>query len=459
MHTYGETSRPHRGRAAARSSWHIRVLVAVCSLLLPSLGVAQLPSLSSERALARLQPLVAGHASLDARRANVAASEARSRAAGGVSPVALDAEIEETPRGFDVSRAGSIRVGLSREFLPGGRAAARRRLASADLARARLQLEMTERALASRVDQQLARTAASLRIAGRLAAEDSLFGAAEEALRARFATGDARYVDVLRLRSERLRAQSERAGAVSEARASRRALLGLLTAGDATGHVTSIVDSVLQAEVDALDSPLAVVPAADSLVRLAGELRVAAIDVSRAEAAQAIAKSEQRPSVLASIGAQRFEAEDGDRTLGATLGASITLPFTVRRANEAARAAASHDVAAARAHERAVASEVRAEIAAALDRYEAAREQLNLFDAALLRTAREEREGALASYRAGDLSLLELLDFERALARVEVDRLRNRISAADALAELVAGVSGIEHLSEGPEIERPGSVR
>lgn len=304
------------------------------------------------------------------------------------------------------------------------------------------------------VDQQLARAAASLGIARRLAAEDSLLAAAEDALRARFATGDARYVDVLRLRSERLRAQGERAGAVSEARAGRRALLGLLTASDSSGDVTAIVDSVLHAEAAVLDSPVTSVPAVDTLIRLAGELRLATVDLTRAEAAQAISSNERRPAFLASIGAQRFDAEDGEKTLGATLGASITLPFTVRRSNEAARAAASHDIAAARAHQRAVEVEVRAEIAAALDRYEAAREQLALFDAALLRTAREEREGALASYRAGDLSLLELLDFERALARVEVDRLRNRIAAADALAELVAGVSGIEHLSEGPEIER-----
>lgn len=457
MHTDSEPSRPDRGRAVAHAFLRTRVAFAVCNLLLPSLGAAQLPSLSSQGALARLQPLVAAHPSLDARRAHAAAAEARTRAAGAGAPVALDAEVEEVPSGVDLSRAGSVRVGLSREFRPGGLADARRRLASADLERARVELELTVRALASRVDQQLARAAASLGIAGRLAAEDSLLGAAEEALRARFATGDARYVDVLRLRSERLRAQSERAGAVSEARAGRRALLGFLTAGDSTSAVAAIVDSVLRSEVAALDGSLAAVPAADTLVRLAGELRLATIDVTRAEAAQAIARSEQRPTVLASMGAQRFETDDGDRTLGATLGASITLPFTARRSNEAARAAASHDIAAARAHQRAIESEVRAEIASALDRYEAAREQLALFDAALLRTAREEREGALASYRAGDLSLLELLDFERALARVEVDRLRNRIAAADALAELVAGVSGIEHLSEGPEIERPGS--
>ena len=71
------------------------------------------------------------------------------------------------------------------------------------------------------------------------------------------------------------------------------------------------------------------------------------------------------------------------------------------------------------------------------DRYDAARTRIASFDAALLRGARDERESALGAYRSGELSLLELLDFERALARAEIERLRNRIDAADALADLL----------------------
>ena len=41
--------------------------------------------------------------------------------------------------------------------------------------------------------------------------------------------------------------------------------------------------------------------------------------------------------------------------------------------------------------------------------------------------------------RNGELSLLELLDFERALTRAETDRLRSRIAAVDALTDLLAG--------------------
>lgn len=106
MHTDSESSRPNRGRAVAHAFSRTRIAIAVCSFLLPSLGATQIPSLSSPRGLARLQPLVAGHPSLDARRANIAAAEARARAAGAGTPVALDAEIEEVPSGLEVTRAG-----------------------------------------------------------------------------------------------------------------------------------------------------------------------------------------------------------------------------------------------------------------------------------------------------------------------------------------------------------------
>ena len=143
----------------------------------------------------------------------------------------------------------------------------------------------------------------------------------------------------------------------------------------------------------------------------------------------------------AAIGAQRFQGADGDFTVGPVLGASVTLPFTARRGNAAAALAADRAVTVAAAERRAAGATLRATLLAARDRYEAARERLAVYDAALLRGAREERESALAAYRSGELSLIELLDFERALARAETERLRARIDASDALADLLAGAS------------------
>jgi cobalt-zinc-cadmium efflux system outer membrane protein len=454
---YDRTSRPWRAVELIRRARVSVVTVTLATASLSQSVAGQVPTLADSLTIARLRPIVSAHPAVIARRAELEAARARARLAGAGPISTLDAEIEEVPSGVDLGRAGSIRVGLSREFVAGRLTRARRRIASSEMERARLQLELAERAMLATVDRLVAHAVAGQGIARRLAAEDSLLGAAEEALRTRFATGDARYVDVLRLRSERLRAQSERAAAVAEARVDRRALLALLSAGDTSDAVPALVDSLLATEASGVSLPPA--PNADTLVRIAGELRLATLELSRSEASEALVRASQRPAITAGVGAQRFEAGDDDYEIGLTIGASMTLPFTARRANASARDAAAQETIAARARLNAADARVRAEIASALDRYEAAREQLALFDAALLRTAREEREGALASYRAGDFSLLELLDFERALTRVEVERLRNRMRAADALADLVAGISGIDQSHIESASERTESDR
>ncbi len=188
--------------------------------------------------------------------------------------------------------------------------------------------------------------------------------------------------------------------------------------------------------------PLPAAPPLDSLIALSAPVRLGDIAVTRAQSARRLARAEQRPVIAASIGVQRFGDESGGYTTGPTVGASVTLPFTARRRNQAALIAADREIAAAEAARQAAVVAVRANLTVARERYEAARERLSLFDAALLRGAREERESALAAYRTGELSLIELLDFERALARAEIERLRSRIVAADAFADLIAGAPG-----------------
>lgn len=403
---------------------------------------APLPSALSDAVRQRNPELLALRAALDA-------AEARARATGFAAPATLSAEVEEVPSGVNVLGAESMRLELSRALLTGGRRAARRDVADQDVQRARLELELAERRVLAQATQLLARAGGTAAIARRLAAEDSLLQSAEEAIRPRFAVGDARYVDVLRLRTERLRARSDLAAALSSARVERQRLASLLVgldsgaaapAGrDSAGEIDTLIDRLVALQaVDSLVGPLPVPPDLDSLVAASAAVRRADAAVARALASRGLALAEQRPLVEASLGAQRFVTEEGP-TLGATLGASVSLPFTARRANRRTSEAAGRAVAAARIARAATVAEVRAALGSALERYRAATERLALYDAALLRGAREERESALAAYRTGDLSLLELLDFERALTRAETDRLRSRIAVADALTELLAG--------------------
>lgn len=279
-------------------------------------------------------------------------------------------------------------------------------------------------------------------IARRLATEDSLLLRVSETLTDRFSIGDARYVDVLRLRTERLRVQTERAQAFALARAARAQILALASASRGVSSA-ALVDSVLVSATRAaviFDPPSP--PPLDSLVATSGLLRVAEAEVRRAYAGAALVAAEQRTRIEASVGMQRFGANEGDGRIGPSIGASITLPFTARGALRANSLVATRDVLAAEARQRAMSAAVLSRLTVARERYEAARERIVTFDAALIRGAREERESALASYRTGDITLLELLDFERSLARAEIERLQAFADAALALAQLHAAAAG-----------------
>lgn len=413
---------------------------------------AQLPTLAAAEASALVRTRVLDNPELVALRAVVHAAESRAAAAGFAQAAILDAQLEEYARDAGAGGSSNLRVGVNRDIVSTGVRRARRALATRDVERARLELALMERSLLARADQQLVTFASARAIAWRLAAEDSLLAGAEEALRARLSVGDARYVDVLRLRSERLRVQGERARAVADARVARVVLLSLAT-GDGAPSDEAAVDRALALQEGAAPSPLVALPPLDSLAETAGFVQLAAAVRARALTARDVLRAEQSPTLSAGFGLQRFPRDGGGARIGPTLNASMALPFTARRANAAALAAAARAVDAAEADRRAALAHVRATLRAAFERYEAARTQLALYDAALLRTAGDERQSALAAYRSGDLTLMELLDFERALSRAEIDRLRSRAAAAEALAHLVAGVAGVGDDAHGTPAE------
>jgi outer membrane protein TolC len=270
--------------------------------------------------------------------------------------------------------------------------------------------------------------------------QDSLLVSAEIALRTRFGVGQAGYVDVLRLRTERLRVQSALSQSLAESRAARRVLDGILSAHDTTGrrllgHVDELIArSATRVLIASRPSP----PELDSLLSDAAVIRVAQAEVRQAQAEHALLLSAQRPQLGGFVGAQRHLADNGSHVLGPVLGVSVSLPFTAAtRANRTAREAARLQVVATEARLVAVRATLRADLLAARERYDAALGRLVAFDAALLQAARLEREGALAGYRAGVLTLTELLDFERGLSLAESERIQSEIAAAEALADLI----------------------
>ncbi|MEQ1854939.1 MAG: TolC family protein [Longimicrobiales bacterium] len=429
-----------------RSWWKHGCCRAVAIVLViaapPDAHAQDFVTMADPRLLRALQSVVLQTSpDLAAQRALVRAAEGRASAAGFAPAAVLSAEMEDVPGGLDVA-SGGFRVEIGREFLTGSRSNAERALAAPEVRSANVVLLGTEQRIAVRTMDYLAQvTSASLR-AARLAAEDTLLVAAESAVQDRFAVGSASYVDVLRLRTERLRVQVERAQALADERVGLELLLGL-AGDDNASTVRALVDSaVVSSSSRAGDVVLPAAPAIDSLLGTSAQLRLAESAIDRALAARELLVSEQRTRFAGSLGAQRMESAGGGSTFGPVLGFSMTLPFTARRANRSATDAADLEIAAARASQASTLAHVRSQLAAAHAEYEAARERLAVFDVALLIGAQAEREGALAAFGSGDMSLVELLDFERALSRAEIDRLRSHADAATAYADLISAANG-----------------
>ena len=376
---------------------------------------------------------------VEAAKADVERARARQVAAGASPSWFVSAGASEVPEA-DFGK-GNIRLEVGRDILTGGRRAADRAAAAADLERSIGALDGAIR----RADAVLIRAGSRALgwelIRRRRVAQDSLLTSAEVALRARFGVGEARYLDVLRLRTERLRATSALATAQAEARGGEAALLVL--AGDAAARrrlQAAMTDA--HASPGTLEGPLPHIPDPDSLAATSPALVLAKADVRRAEAGRARELAERRMEGSAFAGIQRIgQAGDGS-AVGPTLGITLSLPFLTGGTTRRVRAAAESSVRASAARAAAVEADVSARLTAAVARFAGARERVAVYDAALLRGARTEREVALAGYRAGTLSLLELLDFERALVDAEIGRLESLLSAADAWADLLDAQAG-----------------
>jgi outer membrane protein TolC len=373
----------------------------------------------------------------------LAETRARHAASGGVPAVVLSGEIEEVP-GVAVGRSGSLRVDVQRAFRTGARQRAERAVVHADITHAEAARDAGELAFIARVTVLVETLVGRTRIATRLRAEAQLLDDVGAGLTARFAVGDARYVDVLRLRAERLGVMNEVARVTSHARSARTMLLGM--AGDDSAVVQTLsvrLDTLVHRTTSEKNEEYAI-PAPPDLARamaLSFAIRSGSAEEERSAALAALGAELRKPVVTGSIGLQRFGdvgTPAPDRRIGVTVGASLPLPFTVRAANRRAAAANAARLTAAASATSATRASTRTHLVVANDRYSAARERMAAYDLTLLRGAREERAGALQAYRTGAVTLLELLDFERALVHAETGRVNARLDAVSAYANVIA---------------------
>ena len=391
---------------------------------------AQQQNLIEPERMPGLQPLLDQHPAVTRAQLVVRAHERRLDAARlQRRPTSAFLEAEELRIG-DLT-GSNVTVGLEREFVPRAERQAEVGIAQAELLAAQATLQGIQILLTSRAQRSVVELFVHQRIARRLAEEDTLLQRAAVTLNTRFSVGDARYIDVIRLRTERLRVQADLVDAqtaVSRAMLDLRALVG--------------ADVALPADTgDPLRLPT-IAANADSLVAAAPVLLVAQAEQQRAAAAIAAARARGARSWSASLGLQRFPGEGGGGTFGPAIGASLTLPQFYRRVTDAAVQIAQVDSAAAAAGNAALLRSLQAAVSMTRSQLQAIGARISGVDQQLIAAAREERQAALIAYANGQLTLTELLDFERSLSRAEIQLLESYDSAVEAWYELNRQLAG-----------------
>jgi outer membrane protein, heavy metal efflux system len=251
-----------------------------------------------------------------------------------------------------------------------------------------------------------------------------------ELVQVRYHYGSVSEVDVDRVETAKLEAEQAVAAVrslVSQTRATLAFLLGGIQPDfEISGTLESATPTRLSSDTKELLAE-AVAGRAD--------VRAARASLERAEAALALARRQRLPDVILSASYGR-EGPDAapitPPTLG--LGASFELPVLSQKQGEIARA--ESDRSAAQVTLNRISAAVTQDVLSAKAAYLAAQEQVSRMNDRLLDRARRARDLVRLQYRAGAISLIDLLDAERTALAVELEYRQDLYSLRAAAAQL-----------------------
>jgi len=261
------------------------------------------------------------------------------------------------------------------------------------------------------------------------------FGRALELVQTRFRYGAVAEGDVARIETAKLEADQTVTSSAAQVGQARESLALLLAVDADTLEVTGSLEG----------QPPAWLAGArrDQLLADAASLRpdvlAARASLESAEAGLSLARRQRLPDVSLSAGYTREGPEVAPVTPPTiSAGASFELPVFHQRQAEIAKAE-SERVSARIALDRTMAR-ARAEVSSAWAAYQAARELVLRMQGSLLERARRSRELVEYQYRAGAVSLLDLLDAERTLLVVELEYRQDLGQYRTSAAQLAAAV-------------------
>jgi outer membrane protein, heavy metal efflux system len=196
-------------------------------------------------------------------------------------------------------------------------------------------------------------------------------------------------------------------------------------------------DSVAKRDVTAsLDLPL-INPNLDSMLEAAlrerPDVQAAEREVAAAKERLALEQARAKPDISPWLGYKRVATDD-------TVWFGVAIPLKLRDRNQAGIARSTADQKAAAALLEVAKSHTMAEVRAAYEAFQTAREQVQTFRNELLNQADESRSIALAAYQEGATPLLSVLEAQRTRADVRQQYFRTLFDYQVSLSELELAV-------------------
>lgn len=172
---------------------------------------------------------------------------------------------------------------------------------------------------------------------------------------------------------------------------------------------------------------------AEMLVRITdtADVRLASMQIQRAESSLALEKSQRIPDITVSLGSQ-YDEGLGERVN--LLGLSMPIPLFNR--NQGNVLAAAYGADQARDLRNATELRLRAQAQQAFEQWESARSEVDSIRSTLLPTAQQAVEGAVRGFEMGKFAFIDVLDAQRTLVSMRSQYLNSLDEAISAWVSL-----------------------
>lgn len=339
------------------------------------------------------------------------------------------------------SAENRLGVGVSQEFLTGGKRAKRQAVSAAELLRLESQLKDTERQLTAEVkkvynDLFLAEGRRDLADRSRELSNQLL-----QIARERFAAGEIAELDVNLARVENARSAGKSMEAEREFVSLQQRLLFLLGA-----------PSTENLKISAPGETKPMLPDLAELKKLAldqrPDLQAAAAEKNRGEAEVALAEAERLPNVTAGVG---FSWERSETSLGGLeerntdylIGFRLSVPITIFDRNQAGIKEAVSRKSSAEIRQQSLRQTVEREVESAHWRLTSAEKSLDIYAREIMPQLNENLKLTQEAYRLGEIGILALIEEQKKFTEVNEGHLTALHDRNSALAQLETAV-GIE---------------